>query len=178
MIVLHGWYHWFPKRRAFRGDYCRRCEAATTSVQVRTLDVLHVFWIPLVPIGLWSRWFCLRCGARPHAVPRTRRGWKIAGALLLLLGALVGWTMPVERPDDVAVAWLLRIALPIAFAATLVSILRHRPEPAFAPRLTDVRPWSRPDCPLCGGALERTSPPHCATCGARHLPLDGGEAEA
>jgi hypothetical protein len=173
VIVLHGWYHWFPRRGAFRADYCRRCEAATTSVRVRTLDVAHLFWVPLLPVGFWSRWFCLRCGARPHAAARTRRGWKVAGAVLLLLGSFAGWTMPIERPDDVAVVWLLRIAVPLAFAATLVSIVRHRPEPAFAERLAAVRPWSHPDCPLCGGALERTAPPRCSRCGARHLPLGG-----
>jgi hypothetical protein len=88
MFIIHGIYHWRPRRTAFRNDYCRACKAQTVSVLIRTVDVLHLFWIPVLPLGVWSRWFCMRCKSRPHQNVATRRGFKIAGAACLALMTL------------------------------------------------------------------------------------------
>ena len=52
MILIHGVYHWRPTPVAFRNDYCIPCRAERTSIQVRTIDVLHLFWVPLLPLGV------------------------------------------------------------------------------------------------------------------------------
>lgn len=171
MIVVHGWYHWRPRRLAFRNDYCRACEADSISVLVRTLDVLHVFWIPLLPIGSWSRWYCLRCGARPHHVTRTRRGFKIAGAFILLLFVAVSWLVPVEPEADAATMWIMRLLLPVALFFTILSIIRHVPEPDLEQRLAAVPAFSARECPLCRGPVIVGDPTRCSSCGAKHLPL-------
>jgi hypothetical protein len=172
MFVIYGAYHWLPKRTGFRRDYCRRCAAERTAVLIRTLDVVHVFWIPLLPVGMWGRWFCGDCGHRPHASPRTRKGFKIVGAVILLLMTLLFWLAPLPAEDvEAPVLWTLRLGLPLALLGTLWSIRRHRIEPQFKRRLAQVRPHAGPDCLLCGGQLAVGTPTACASCGARHLPL-------
>ena len=82
MITITGRYRFFPKPVAFRNDFCLRCDEQTIALSERTFDVLHFFWIPILPVGLWRRWFCSQCGYKPSHPPRTpevrrRLGWRI-----------------------------------------------------------------------------------------------------
>jgi len=140
-------------------------------VQIRTLDVLHVFWVPLLPIGAWSRWYCATCGARPHSATTTRRGFKIAGALALLIGSIAGWFVPAGEEVDFFTLWTMRIGLPVALFFTIRSIVAHRDEPAFQERLARVGEFAGHECPLCSGILVTGADLACSRCGARHLPL-------
>jgi len=174
VLIVHGTYHWKPKRIAFRNDYCRKCEAQRPAVLVRTIDVFHLFWIPILPLGVWSRWFCRYCGARPHAAARTGRGFKIAGAVLLALLSITVWMPFTEEGNDVTgmvVLWFLRIGLPLATVLAVRSAIRHRPEPDFKRRLEQVRPFEGWRCPLCGGELVSLPKWRCLSCGAEHRPL-------
>lgn len=76
MIVAYGFYSWFPRRTAFRRDYCRVCKCETTSFLLRTFKVFHLFWIPLVPLGFWGSypWGSGASGfAKPVVSRRMRR---------------------------------------------------------------------------------------------------------
>jgi hypothetical protein len=171
VLIVHGTYHWKPKRIAFRNDYCRTCEAERLSVLVRTIDVFHVFWIPILPLGVWSRWFCTRCAGRPHRSARTRRGFKIAGAVVLALMSIAVWMPLPAAGDDLAILWFLRFGLPLATVLAIRSAIRHRPELDFKRRLEQVRPFEGWQCPLCGGQLFNLPQWHCLNCGAEHRPL-------
>ncbi len=171
MFVIHGSYHWLPRVTAFRRDYCRNCESDTTSVLIRTLDVFHIFWLPLLPWGMWSRWHCRACGSRPHVNTRTRKGYKIAGLVALALISLAFWAPGLQIEEDPSVLWTFRLGLLVAMAALAVSIYRHRVEPHFKRRLAQVVPHTESSCLLCGGTLVFGSPQQCKSCGAKHLPL-------
>lgn len=174
MLILQGTYHWFPRPVAFRRDYCRRCDAETTSVLIRTLDVIHVFWIPVLPIGRWSRWFCSTCGQRPHEAVETRRGFKIAAAVVLALMIVAVWIGVSPGDVDAPTLWTLRLGLPAVLALTIWAILRTPPGSSFKERLSEIRPHAGPECLLCGGVLEVGVQERCGTCGAKHRPLSRG----
>ena len=141
MIVIFGLYHWLPRLVAFRADYCCHCESATTSVLVRTLDVLYIYWIPVLPVGRWSRWFCKACARRPHVAPRTRRdGFKMAGAIILALMILLFWFGVSPGAVEPSVLWTGRLLFPLALAFTLRSATRPTPAPKFKQRLAQVQP--------------------------------------
>jgi hypothetical protein len=74
----------FPRRVAFRNDYCMACNAPRRAVQIRTLDVIHLYFIPLLPLGLWKRWCCCTCGMNPHQLHLTRRLIKTAVLVVFL----------------------------------------------------------------------------------------------
>lgn len=170
-MIIHGSYHWFPTAIAFRRDYCRNCEAETTSLLIRTLDVFHIFWIPVFPWGRWNRWHCGGCGQRPHVNTRTRKGFKIAGLLAVSPMCFAFWAPGIELKMDQATLWSFRLGLPAATVALAVSLYRHRPEPSFKRRRAQVVPHTGPTCLLCSGILVTSSPPYCNMCGAKHLPL-------
>ena len=164
MLIVYGVYHWWPKRIAFRNDYCLRCCQECRAEQIRTLDVGHVFWIPLLPCGFWKRWYCAKCRHNPHEFPATRRIFKWIGLAILILFATAFWAMPVER-DFVAGTWIFRIGAPIAALLTLVHLLRTPADVSLKERLARILPASDVTCPFCGIQLivgERCFCPSCA----------------
>lgn len=168
-MLVWGIYRWWPKQVAFRADYCRACQSPRLSVLVRTLDVLHLFWIPVLPLGLWSRWFCGTCGRRPHEATRTRRGFKVAGAVVLALMSAAVW-IPLPE-EDPRLVWALRIGLPLLTLLAIGSALRPSAEPDLAAQLARVVGFEGWVCPLCGGELFNAPTLHCTRCGAEHRPL-------
>lgn len=113
MFIIHGAYHFWPKRVAFRDDYCLSCQTPRRSIAFRTFDVGHVFWIPILPVGFWKHWKCTACGRDPHVNPRTRRSFKWAGLIVLIGASVMLWEIPSDA-DFGAVGWILRIAAPAA----------------------------------------------------------------
>jgi hypothetical protein len=91
-VDLYGSYHFWPKKFGFRDDYCLGCQAPRRSIAIRTLDVGHPFWIPILPVGFWKQWKCSMCHRGPHANTRTRRSFKWIGVVGLILIALAFWT--------------------------------------------------------------------------------------
>ena len=162
--VVYGVYHWRAKRMAFRSDYCLACGEARRAVQVRTFDVGHIYWIPILPGGFWKHWQCTVCGHDPHVNTKTRRGFKWAGLFILLLFSAAFWVMPVT-PDIVAMAWIFRIAAPVGAVLTLVHLLRTKKEPSLQARLAMIPPATDTMCPFCGTQLlmigSRCSCPVC-----------------
>jgi len=165
LFIVYGVYHWRAKRVAFRNDYCAACGEARRAVQVRTFDVGHIFWIPILPVGFWKRWVCTVCGRDPHVSTKTRRGFKWAGVFILLLFAVVFWIVPVE-PDSAAIFWGLRFAAPVGAMLTLVHLLRTKKEPTLKARLARIPPAADTVCPFCGAQLLMlASQCSCPVCG-------------
>ena len=170
MFLIHGVYNFNVRRVAFRRDHCRTCRAPRLAVRVRSFDVVHLFWIPVLPIGVWRRWFCATCKHPPHDAPGTRRPFKfLAVPLLALMSASMWADMPEAEPR---LLWPLRIGLPVLTLVTLVWALRHVPEPDVERALNGVAPFSGARCPVCGEGEYLDSPYwRCRVCGVRHEPL-------
>jgi hypothetical protein len=173
MLVVHGTYLWARKVVAYRNDYCLACDSQRLAFQHRTFDVLHVFFIPVLPLGLWKRWHCSVCGRDPHASTRTRKSLKWAGVATLLLMSLSGWAVsPTEKPEDATFIWGMRIIGPIAFVWALRATLKDPPEVKLAERLRTVAPILDANCPVCQVMLSPTEPAwQCPQCGMRRRAL-------
>lgn len=165
MLVLHGMYRFKPKRLAFRNDFCFTCEQPRRSIRIRTFDVWHVFWIPLVPLGWRHRWICSVCGHQPHVNKRTRRTFKWLGLFVLLIFAVAFWAMPVD-PDIVAGTWVIRIGAPLGAILVLAHLLRTPRDRSLKERLLTIEPAADTVCPFCGTQLLISSSHWCCpACG-------------
>lgn len=164
MLIVHGVYHWWPKTVGFRNDYCLFCGGARRATWIRTFDVGHLFWIPILPVGYWKRWLCTTCGRNPHESPKTRRSFKWAGLVVLILVSVVFWAGPVP-PDFVVGIWIIRVGAPVAAILVLWHLLRTPIDLSLKERLSTVVPASETICPFCGTPL--TGGPHwsCPGCG-------------
>jgi len=166
MFIVTGAYHFWPKRVAFRNDYCLTCHAPRRSTAVRTVDVGHIFWIPILPVGLWKHWKCDVCGQDPHVNPKTRRSFKWAGLVCLIFFSLVFWMQPIE--SDFALSWFFRIAASTGAILLLLHLLRTPSEPSLKQRLATIPHAADVVCPFCqtplvAGTSARWS---CPACGA------------
>jgi hypothetical protein len=165
MLIIRGAYHLWPKRVAFRNDYCLKCKAPRRSVAVRSFDVGHIFWIPLLPVGFWRHWTCSVCGKEPHASRKLKRALMWRGLFILIPLSIAFWAIPADR-DFAIGSWICRILAPAAAAVLLVQLIRIWRQPSLRTQLATIPAAADTVCPFCGTALatgtsERWSCPHC-----------------
>lgn len=154
-----------PKRLAFRDDYCLACAQPRRSVQIRTFNACHLFWIPVLPLGFWKRWRCTACGRLPHVNSGTRRPFKWLGLVILLISSAAFWYMPVDR-NLVIFTWVVRIGAPLGAVLTIDHLLRTPKEQSLQRRLSEIRPATDSACPFCGTQLLMlASECSCPKCG-------------
>jgi hypothetical protein len=166
-MLIHGVYHWRPKPVAFRNDYCIPCGAERVVIQVRTIDVWHTFWIPLVPLGAYRRWWCSECGRRPDLSRTARRSIKVLLAVVLAGLAGLMWFVPASSSDsgDTIVAWSMRLLFSSSFLAVLWWIAQGSDDVERRKRLPHIQPSQATECPLCKLSLQLTEPARCIKCG-------------
>jgi hypothetical protein len=172
MLVIHGVYHWRPKPVAFRNDYCIRCGAERVAIQVRTIDVFHVFFVPLLPLGLYKRWRCLQCG-NPPSLPRAT-GVRQSVKVFVLLGTLA-MAVPVWLPSkmtsrgDLIGLWIGRFVVLIPALLVVRWLKRGSVDVERRERLKSIRPSDATICPLCRIPLLLMEPARCHKCGIVRL---------
>jgi hypothetical protein len=173
--MLHGGvYHLARRDIGYRNDYCRRCAAPRLAIRRRTFDVLHVWWVPLLPLGYWKRWRCAVCDSNPHEAVTTRPAFRWAGALIVLLLVVVAWMHQIDAADreDAWFAWIMRIGGPVGFILALRAALHPPPLPDLERLLASVPPNRDPNCPLCKGPVVPALPRwRCTRCGAERFGL-------
>ena len=175
MLIIHGRYHFWPAYTAFKNDYCRSCGADRICVEVQTFDVVHIYWIPLVPFGTQKRWFCSTCGQDPHVRTKTRRWVKILGCVFFAItAAFLGIGPWLEKnPKDETLLGLSAVAIGLTVAALAlgISAAKQEPDSPIRPNENDEnsRTSSLVDCPLCGTALVDSPQWHCPNCNAVRL---------
>jgi uncharacterized membrane protein (DUF485 family) len=164
MFIHAGAYHWWPKIVEFRNDYCLSCGGPRRSVRIRTFDVGHLYWIPILPVGFWKHWQCTACQRNPHQSPKTRRSFKWVGLVVLVLFSVTFWAVPVA-PDFVTGSWIFRVGGPVAGILVLWHLLRTPEDPSLKERLATVVPASETMCPFCGTPLIGGHHWSCPNCG-------------
>lgn len=154
MLIVFGVYRWQPKRVAFRNDYCLSCGEARRAVRIRTFNVGHIYYIPLLPAGYWKRWLCTVCSRDPHITTKTRRSFKWAGLFILLLFSVAFWALPAEFDPELGIwLWILRMGAPLGAVLTFVHLLRTKKEPSLESKLATIQPATDTVCPFCGAQL-------------------------
>ncbi len=152
MFLIRGVYHLWPKRVGFRNDYCRSCEGPRRAIATRTFDVGHVFFIPILPVGLWKHWTCSQCRRNPRAPAKTRRVFKWIGFFCLVVLALMFWTTPID-PEVALVGWALRLLPTGGAIALLIHLMVTPPDPRLRAMRAAIPPASDSVCPFCATPL-------------------------
>ena len=167
MYLIHGVYHWWPKRVGFRNDYCRSCEGPRRAIATRTFDVGHIFFVPILPVGFWKHWSCTACRRDPHAPARTRRVFKWIGLACLIVLSVMFWSTPVD-PEVLLIAWALRILPTGGAIALLINLLVTPKDPKLGELLATIPAASDSVCPFCTTPLMAGDSGQwaCPQCGA------------
>ena len=168
MLVIHGHYKFFPKRVACKNAWCTSCEDETLAVGTRRILFLHLFFIPLLPLGKTTTWICGHCQGDVDA-RRPVRSW-IAGCgimggaffVLLALAGILGAVLSEKRQLD----WT--DSLPFLDLG-LVMIggfrwVRRRAQRGYEAVAKQVEPLAGDACPLCGQQVLLLGKPRCEAC--------------
>lgn len=173
-MLIHGTYHFSRKLVAYRYDYCMNCENPRVAGQWRTFDVLHLCFVPLIPLGFWKRWACSACGKPPHARVKTSRGVKILGAVISLVWSGISFycaifTSPKSGEDNSGL-WTMGALGIAAFAYLCYSLSqKETPAPDLNEQLGRLQTPTEMSCPFCGGRLQSGLTTFCEGCGVQRL---------
>jgi hypothetical protein len=121
MRIVRGAYYYRRKPVAFRNDYCLSCNAPRRSIAIRSFDVGHFYWIPVLPVGFWRHWVCSVCGRKPHS--RRRRLLKWTTLYSLVTVSVAFWAVPVDSGFAV-ISWVIRIVAPVGAVLVFFRLLR------------------------------------------------------
>jgi hypothetical protein len=161
MVIVHGVYHWSPKRIQFRNDYCLSCSAQRVAIRVRTFDVIHIFGIPILPLGFWKRWKCTVCKRDPHHEHGARL-WKWFFFFLLIVLAITSW---IDQTTSTVVISVLRLIFIAGAAMLLVNLLRTPADPSWKEKIAFIDPATDTICPFCRTPLLGGDAWRCPSCG-------------
>jgi hypothetical protein len=164
MLLIHGAYHFGRRRVGARNDFCNACERVALAELWRSFDCLHLFWIPLVPIGSRERWLCTLCKQDPRKNYTTRKGFKIAGLLVVALLLFCTFFTGDLDPKEKSGIWIMQVVLGLGFAGLLYSVLKKPPPLSVDERRARVVPLSMETCSYCHGPLRYQPQLHCPKC--------------
>ncbi len=172
MFIVAGTYNWSARLVAFRRDMCAHCPRETLSLGTRTLDFFHVFWIPILPLGRWTRWRCADCGNDPSQTTTVRRPFRLLLWLLVALMALAFVSVAESGGAFANPVWMGRTLAAVVVALVGWWAVRSTGSNDYEQRRAHVQPYNESACPLCGAHLVRTlTETTCSGCAAEHRPL-------
>ncbi len=172
MFIVAGTYNWSARLVAFRRDMCAHCRRETLSLGTRTLDFFHVFWIPILPLGRWTRWRCADCGNDPTQTTAVRRPFRLLLWFLVALMALAFVSVAEVDSEYAIPVWMGRALAAVVVALVGWWAVRSTGSKDYEQRRANVQPYNESACPLCGSQLVRTSTETtCSGCAAEHRPL-------
>jgi uncharacterized protein (DUF983 family) len=158
MLLVIGVYRLWPKRVAFRNDYCLTCLHERRAVHLRTFDVAHICFVPVLPVGFWKHWCCSSCGKDPHAHRGTGPALKWVAVVVLVLLALWLWL-------ESGIPWAVRLAATVLAFFLALYLLRSPREVALRKQLAAVSLATDTICPFCGTPLVVGARWSCPGCG-------------
>ncbi len=175
MLIIHGIYEVFPQKVAFRNDYCMVCQAERRAVQIRTLDILHLYFIPILPLGFWKRWSCCECGMRPYQMHLTSWLLKVTALGFFLFCSVFFWSVYLfivpGIAEDPPVYWIFGIISPVGAIAMAAHLATWKPAvPGYKERLRSLPPADDATCPFCNTPMtDEYFECRCPNCGVKRL---------
>lgn len=160
--MVHGFYRFGSRRIACRNAYCTTCGEARFSEGRRSWVVLHVAFIPVLPVGVETRWYCQRCGEEVDA-HRPSRPWAfVAGMILGLVACVAGVSfLREEHERDAALGCFLLGAALLGGCAYGLKSAKYR---AYEAGRRGVTPLAGDHCPYCEQPIFASVKPRCQAC--------------
>jgi hypothetical protein len=176
MMLIWGRYFFGKTRVGVKRDYCNGCKSEVVAMQVRTFDMLHLFFIPLIPLGFVKRWYCTQCGLDPRVRFGVSSGvikFALAAAGLVLALASYGiWSVTLGPDDPILLTYALRLVLPAGLAALIYYGFIRKPTRPSDPNNERLRmavvPLDTNECYFCHTPLPKGFVhPVCTGCGVQ-----------
>lgn len=161
-MIFSGTYYFGKKRVACRNAFCATCGAPRFFEGRRSLVVIHLMFVPLLPIGTKIRYFCESCSNEIDAERPSRPLFLVAGAFFGTVIAFVGVMNLIYGPElGVGIGCIVFGAV---FSGGLIWMLRRSEYAAYDTGRASVQPLAGDVCPYCERSLLPSLKPRCYDC--------------
>lgn len=160
--MLHGTYYFGRKRVACRNAYCTTCRAPRFAEGFKSLVVLHIFFIPFLPIATTVRWFCSSCRKEIDAKRPSRPWILVAGILFGLFMTFVSLMMLLDGQQKESASGMLVFG-PLMVIG-LIYMIRKQDYRGYVASQEKVPALPDDRCPYCKAPLFAAVTPHCHAC--------------
>jgi len=144
------------------------CDATRLALQIRSLKTIHIYSVPILPLGFWRDWHCQACDEDSHRKPGTRKSRRWAAIFFIAMIAGVAWLDTEETGMPI---WALRIAATLTAIALAFLTIRNAPDAHLKAQLERVIPADEKVCGLCRGILIQGERWRCSQCGVERVAL-------
>lgn len=165
MIIAYGHYKIADRVIGYRKDWCNHCDGECHSEQHRAFYLGHLYWLPIVPLGIYRYWACKACRKNPRERTRTSSGMLIVGVVVFSI-MLVALMFPPIPTRDVGTIWGARLFF-VAMIALLVYMIRARSKES--PVIKSVSPYPTDKCYYCDDKLVNLHGRYCEKCHVHSL---------
>lgn len=170
MLIIFGLYTWGRKLVGYKRDLCFRCKTNTIWHRRRYIPVFHIFWIPLIPLGIYKEWICDQCGKSPKGRSSTTSGiiFGLVGIPFGLLGLLM-IAAGVNGDIVTVLCGLLMLGVCLALVGTMIYKIRaSRKHKQIRQEIHEnSSSLLNEPCLYCQGQIQIQNKPACIACGAR-----------
>lgn len=160
--ILHGHYRWGTRRAACKHEYCTICQRERMVEGYRSFRVIHLFFVPVIPLGNFTDWRCSTCGKDPYS-KRPMPPWISVPGFVLGACAFVGVAIAPWEDDDFQSRIIMLCIFGALAAFSGYSLFGKRRREYLALRRA-VQPLPKDVCPLCGQPTLQRSKIRCELC--------------
>ena len=105
MFVIYGEYRFAKRKAGYKSVWCESCNQHAYAERHRHFKFGHLFWLPLIPLGFHSEWFCLECGKDPKGPARSGNFSIGFFAVLAFAVSAAMFAFPAGKGDEVYFVW-------------------------------------------------------------------------
>ncbi len=170
MFVIYGWYKWGRKFVGYKKDLCHRCKIKTIWHRMRFFPVVHIFWVPLIPLGMYKEWICDQCRQSPKTsfsmVGVIALG--VAGAVFSFI-SLFALSAGFKGDRESLQIGAIMFCISLVFWGGMILAVRHSNKQKLLRQAAFEKEDSmlNEPCLYCNGEIQRQYKPVCIDCGAR-----------
>lgn len=163
MYIFYGIKKVRKKKLGYGKDYCNACEQEAIVEKWQWFRWLHLFWIPLIPLGYQHNWVCTLCNKDANAQYKRGLFGKVVISLITLLIATFLIFIP-EVTEPLAYGLLIRILSVPLFLVSVVWAYKHEKEQSKDEKRKNITPVDTGKCVYCKYPLAMSPTLSCISC--------------
>ena len=162
MLLIQGQYRFGTKRASCRNDYCSHCRQQTFVEGFRSFRFLHIYWIPILPLGFATDWFCTRCRKDPAGKRPISPALAVAGLIAGLTGLTIAFLIPGDDFDASTRGAMFAVFGGLSLG--MLYLISRGGSAEYLASRRNVTPLSRHVCPYCGNETLQRLVARCEQC--------------
>jgi hypothetical protein len=162
MFLIFGIKRFGHKKVGYGKDFCNSCQNEAVVERYRWFSWIHIFFIPLIPVGYYSHTRCTICTNDPNAKVRTPIWQK--GIFLIVIAGL-NWVLYQDGLlTNLSYGLVIKLISMLMFIGCGYWIYKGRNEVSKKERRKQLTPVDQKTCIMCEGDIVVAKKTTCSRC--------------